>query len=93
MDINSFSIEHIMPISTQKTCVTRIGNLLPLGIELNSNIGNKNFKQKMMSYKKSKYESVIKFISEYENEENWTEGCINRRTSKIAEILYNKKTE
>ena len=90
MDINSFSIEHIMPISTDHPCVGKLGNLLPLGIELNSTIGDKEFASKIKSYQASRYQSVIKFIEEYKDKKEWTEEDINNRTVRLAEILYKR---
>jgi len=37
---DSFSIEHILPEATGHLCVGHIGNLLPLGVDLNSEIGS-----------------------------------------------------
>lgn len=93
MDINSFSIEHIMPISTDHSCVGKLGNLLPLGIELNSTIGDKKFAFKIKAYQESQYQSVIKFIEEYKDKKEWTEEDINNRTVRLAEILYKRSVE
>lgn len=90
MDINSFSIEHIMPISTAHHCVGKLGNLLPLGIELNSTIGDKEFSSKTKAYQASQYQSVIKFLEEYKDKKDWTEEDINNRTVRLAEILYKR---
>ncbi|WP_165175258.1 HNH endonuclease family protein [Desulfovibrio sp. ZJ369] len=81
-----------MPISAKLACVAKLGNLLPLGIELNSNIGNKEFASKMRAYQESRYQSVIKFLEEYKDKKDWTEEDINKRTDKLAEILYNRRS-
>lgn len=39
---NSFTIEHILPESVETEYVGMIGNLLPLGEQLNNDLSNKN---------------------------------------------------
>ena len=47
---NSFTIEHILPESTNNNVVGMLGNLLPLGEQLNSNLQDKSFKVKLSGY-------------------------------------------
>lgn len=89
--ITSFSIEHIKPISDKASCVSKLGNLLPLGIDLNSDIGSKTFKQKIEAYKQSRYQSVIKFVEKYKDKGDWTEVDILDRTDRLADILYHRR--
>ncbi|WP_299448678.1 DUF262 domain-containing protein [uncultured Phascolarctobacterium sp.] len=85
---NSFTIEHILPESTGNNYVGMVGNLIPLGEKLNSELKDKNFKIKLAKYENSQYATVKKFIKEYKEKENWTEELIEKRTIEIAQILY-----
>lgn len=86
--LSSFSIEHIFPESTQNTCAGRMGNLLPLGVELNSILADKSFKLKVEGYSKSQYVSVQSFIKKYGELDEWKEDNIEHRTKEIAKIMY-----
>lgn len=88
LKFNLFTIEHILPESTNKSYVGMIGNLLPLGSEINSNLQNKDFGYKIKKYKNSQYMSVKNFVDEYAFVTDWNEELINNRTVKIAKILY-----
>lgn len=87
----SFTIEHIMPESTHFTKCGMIGNLLPLGETLNSQLITKPFGQKIQKYAISQYCTVKKFVEENKTQVEWTEAMIDERTKKIAEILYEYK--
>ena len=90
---NSFTIEHILPESTGNEAVGMIGNLIPLGEKLNSELKDKEFKTKIAKYDSSQYATVKRFIQEYKNEEKWTKELIEERTSKVAKILYDNIVE
>lgn len=90
MNPNSFSIEHIMPESTKRNEVGYIGNLLPIGIELNNFLEDKPFRDKIEGYKKSQYKSVEKFLEQYGGQDNWDLELINKRTIEIAKTLYSR---
>lgn len=90
---NSFTIEHILPESTGNEAVGMIGNLIPLGEKLNSELKDKEFKTKIAKYDSSQYATVKQFIQEYKNEEKWTKELIEERTSKVAKILYDNIVE
>ncbi len=80
LKISSMTIEHILSESTNKQEVGYVGNLLPLGESINSNLGNAEICQKMESYKKSSFSSVKKFLKDYEGIREWTKDDIIRRT-------------
>lgn len=85
---NLFTIEHILSESSNKSCVGMIGNLLPLGSEINSNLQDKDFTYKIRKYRNSQYISVKNFVEEYGAVSDWNEELIYDRTVKIAKILY-----
>ena len=85
---NLFTIEHILSESSNKSCVGMIGNLLPLGSEINSNLQDKDFTYKIGKYRNSQYISVKNFVEEYGAVSDWNEELIYDRTVKIAKILY-----
>lgn len=87
----SFTIEHVMPESSHNNACGMIGNMLPLGENLNSQLKDKPFEQKMKKYVESQYCSVKKFVQEYRTNNEWTEEMIEERTKCIAGILYDHK--
>lgn len=89
---NSFTIEHILPESTGNNFVGMVGNLVPLGEKLNSELKDKNFKIKLAKYDNSQYATVKQFVKEYKDEK-WTGELIERRTIEMAKILYDKIIE
>ena len=78
------SIEHIIP--EDDSCTLNIGNLIILETKLNEEADNKEYKDKVKVYKKSKLTWVDKFIKE--NDE-WNELMIEERAKKMAKLLYN----
>lgn len=88
MKPDSFSIEHILPESTRQKEAGYIGNLLPLGVQLNSDLDNKIFADKIAGYKTSHYQTVVAFLEKYGNEPTWTPDLINHRTKELAQIVY-----
>ncbi len=85
---NSFTIEHIIPESTAIAVVGEIGNLLPMGENLNNVLENKDFSQKIIQYQKSQYATVKQFVQKYSNLNQWTDEMVQMRTIEIAKILY-----
>lgn len=85
----SFTIEHIMPESSYHSACGMIGNLLPLGETLNSQLMAKSFEKKKEKYLESQYSSVKKFLEEYKTNNEWTAEMIKERTQVIASTLYN----
>ena len=86
---NSFTIEHVLPESNEVEYVGMIGNLLPLGEQLNSELSNKPFELKIIRYPESQYTTVKKFVEENKNKGKWGEEEIRERTKYIANIMYN----
>ena len=85
---NSFTIEHILPESVATEYVGMIGNLLPLGEQLNNDLSNKAFKSKMTRYPESQYTTVKRFVEENKEKEEWGEKEIVERTKCIANVMY-----
>lgn len=84
----SFSIEHIMPESTQNEEAGMLGNLLPLGVEVNSKLGDKPLADKLIVYKASQYQLTKKYANNYSGEEKWEYNQIKKRTKDMARIMY-----
>lgn len=84
------SIEHIVPQSEKKLehCVGSIGNLLPLGNQINNLADTKDFKAKIELYKDSNLSVVAEFVKKYEDRTDWTEKEINERTLEIADLAF-----
>lgn len=89
--IEDMSIEHI---SDQKDKIENygcIGNLLPLSQQINSDIPkDSSYKDKLKYYRKSNFLSIIKFVNENENMQEWTTELINARTRLMANEAYYK---
>lgn len=90
---NSFTIEHILPESTKGDCVGMLGNLLPLGEKLNSELQNEKFEDKMKRYPESQYATVRNFVEKYSDSNVWDDNEIVERTKQIARILYDNIIE
>lgn len=84
------TIEHIASQSEKKvdSCVGSIGNLLPLGGNINNLADTKVFKDKVELYKQSKLTIVAEFVKKYENHKDWSESDINNRTVEIADLAF-----
>lgn len=90
MKPDSFTIEHIMPESTENEKAGKIGNLIPLGEKLNSQLGDKDFINKISRYPESHYQSVKVFVHEYGHLTSWRKKQIDERTEHLARIMYNR---
>lgn len=82
------TIEHILPESTKTEYVGLLGNLLPLGEKLNSEIANKSFSEKKEKYRESNFITVRKFLEENDSKTNWTKDDIENRTKELAHLFY-----
>lgn len=89
---NSFTIEHILPESSGCEYAGMVGNLIPLGNKMNSDLNDKDFKTKLAKYEKSQYATVKQFAEKYKVE-TWTKELIEERTIEIAKILYDNIIE
>lgn len=65
-----------------------LGNLLPLGDRLNSELMDKAFKYKMKNYSASQYKTVEKFVQQYQDSTEWTKEMIIERTKEMAKKMY-----
>lgn len=89
LTISDFSIEHINDQSNDLPNMGCIGNLLPLSQKINSSIINKDFQNKISSYKDSSFISVKEFISEYGTKVEFRKADIAVRTKQLAQYAYN----
>ncbi|MEA0553581.1 DUF262 domain-containing protein [Lysinibacillus irui] len=86
---SNLSLEHIMSESTNEYRIGLIGNILPLDKELNSEIGDVGFIDKLEGYRKSNYRTVEKFIEQYGDNEVWSIEDIEARTMALSALAYN----
>ena len=85
---DSITLEHILPQSScREDFVGAIGNLLPLGAELNKKAGNNKFREKIEIYKQSNFVLTQEFTDNIP--EKWEEEEIKTRTADLAEYCYN----
>lgn len=85
MAIESFSIEHIYK-DTGKDIYCKLGNLVCLEENLNSELGNKMVKTKIPYYRTSIFASAKKVAAEYQD--IWQEVQINARGKEISQEMY-----
>lgn len=90
---NSFTIEHILPESVGADFVGMVGNLLPMGERLNSELADKEFSAKILRYPESQYATVKRFVDTYKDKTSWDAESIKARTTEIAKILYDNIIE
>ena len=84
---DSITLEHIFPQSSStEVFVGAIGNLLPLGAELNEQAGNKSFSEKIKIYEQSNFVITQEFIKNVPKK--WEEEEIKVRTNELAEFCY-----
>lgn len=92
VNFDTMSIEHITNQSTKANGFASIGNLLPIGVDLNGRINNKDVKSKISFYKNSGYSTTKSFSDEYVNvyKNMWDEVCIHERSKEMSRIMYNR---
>ena len=78
----SKSIEHIRPQSKSGAIKHNLGNLLVIPPELNSQLGNKSFREKRDKY----MGTGLEIAKEVGNEEKWTNKNINERQNRLLEF-------
>ncbi|MFP4100613.1 DUF262 domain-containing protein [Coleofasciculus sp.] len=84
---DSITLEHILSQSEgNKDYIGSIGNLLPLGSELNEKAGNKKLTDKLKIYDQSKFAMTREFASK--GVKDWGKQEIQSRTSELAEYCY-----
>lgn len=92
----STSIEHICPESSQTMCIDpklikNIGNLVLLEDDINSRIGNKNYKEKKdYVLKHSKLQTAKVLFNTYET---WETSEICQRKENLVTEMYEKMWE
>lgn len=97
-----YNIEHFYPSSKRADLgsddvVDSIGNLLVIGVELNSSLNNKDPIDKMKSLveenrkRSAKLPYLMKFVEEYQPlAERWNHELIKKRARNLAEEAYDK---
>ncbi len=85
---SAYTLEHIVPDSSDDVNVVQIGNILPLEEELNKKCKNKSLSEKIEIYKKSKFKLTQNFANEYNG--NFDIESIKKRTETLSEIMYSK---
>lgn len=89
LTIDSFTIEHIAPQSSSSDkYISSIGNLIPLGLDLNQEAGDKKISEKIQIYKRSAFTMTKDFVLTYESSQVWNESSIKLRTKSLAEECY-----
>ncbi|WP_073885042.1 DUF262 domain-containing protein [Pseudenterobacter timonensis] len=85
------SLEHIAPQSDRiidPFIVTTIGNLLPLGQDINGRANIADFSAKKAIYEQSDYRVVAEFLSSNLHNHQWTQVDIENRTTALAQLSY-----
>ncbi|MGC9527639.1 MAG: DUF262 domain-containing protein [Limnospira sp.] len=86
---DNLSLEHILPQShSDDISLERIGNLLPLGLELNQAAGSKSPIDKIKIYKKSQYKMTRDFADSFSG--TWDSDAIETRTKELARFCYHE---
>lgn len=81
-----FTIEHILPDSSSEENAL-IGNLLPLEENLNRRCKDKDWKDKLEIYEKSRFESTRKFAEIHKQKDNFD---MNDRMNRMSKMFYNE---
>ncbi|WP_348224157.1 DUF262 domain-containing protein [Vibrio parahaemolyticus] len=87
---SDLSLEHILSQSTSgvsNEVIGSIGNLLPLGQELNGNANVGTFAAKKLVYQQSDFRVVEEFLTS-ETQDDWTQDNIRARTRSLALQAY-----
>ncbi|HCR1839795.1 DUF262 domain-containing HNH endonuclease family protein [Enterobacter kobei] len=87
---NDLSLEHIssqVDTNISSQIKGSIGNLLPLGQDINSRANTRTFTAKKAIYRNSDYRIVESFLLN-NPQSTWDEQDINRRTMNLAEMSY-----
>ena len=92
--IRKFSIEHILPQTTNSRLIHALGNLMILPRGLNSKLSNKDPQQKADAYRQTGLFSAIEvadWIDQYSGTEpgfeDWHEPCILTRTNTLVDWI------
>ncbi|MBV7413580.1 DUF262 domain-containing protein [Aeromonas sp. sif2433] len=88
------TIEHILPQEVGKSdpalldVIGTVGNLIPLGAELNKEAGNKTVDLKIDIYRKSDFKMTSDFVKRYKSP--WDPKSIKDNNLRLADIAYEK---
>ena len=74
--------EDTIPAGTQEAVVNRIGNLTLLEANLNRDVGNASYREKLDAYRRSRY-ALTKAVSEFAPQE-WTPAIVDKRQRQLA---------
>lgn len=91
INTGQYSIEHILPQSTTGSRnIGSLGNLLPLGYDINERCSNKKLSDKFELYKKSKMNIVKRFVNDIEKSGcyDWDDIKIQERTRNLSALIY-----
>lgn len=84
---DSITLEHILPQSSgTEDYVGAIGNLLPLGKDLNEKAGDKEISEKIEYYEKSQFSLTRQFTAKHPSQ--WGKKEIIDRTVELAQECY-----
>lgn len=87
-DITKCNIEHIMNDSEFDDTACKIGNLLLIREQINSNIGNAPFSKKIIKYADSRLLNVKKYLEHYGKLDEWKEENIECRSKRLAKLAF-----
>lgn len=84
-DLLASSVEHIIP-ETEEEYTKSVGNLILLEEHINNEVDQLDVEQKIPEYGESKYKSVEKFVSKYDN--GFTKTEVEERILYLGNQLY-----
>ena len=88
--LTKFSIEHILPDSTNDISVCFIGNLIPLVNRINKKLKDAPVNKKINKYKETNFSSVKEFVDNYNDTGIWNAELIEARTKRLADMFWKK---
>lgn len=103
INTGAYSIEHILPQSiNNKHYMGTLGNLLPIGYDINERCGNKLLIDKISVYRQSRMNIVKRFLNEIDAQVtdatekggdtslcyDWNEDKIQKRTESLSSLIY-----
>lgn len=83
---DKFTIEHILPDSSNCNDNAYIGNLLPLEESINNNLKDKGLEEKIKAYEKSNFSSTRQFAERYKDKVNTFNP--KKRTEFLGKLIY-----
>ena len=86
--LTKFTIEHILPDSTNDDSVCYVGNLIPLVKRINKNLKDSPVSEKVKRYSETNFSSVKEFVDTYNNTNVWDTESINTRTLALANTFW-----